>query len=78
MGVTSSENLEHHHPLSPIEELSLEAQGDHRFQPWKPLWPPTQAVKPATEKSLRGRQTVLHAGGGAYPNYIKPTEGVRL
>jgi len=78
MGISGSENAENYHPLSPIEELSLEGRDDHRIQAWKPIWPPTHAVTPATEKSHMGQQTVLHSGGGAYPNYIKPTEGVRL
>jgi len=49
-----------------------------RVQAWKRVWPPTESVKPAAEKAPKGQMKNLGETGGAYPNYIKPTEGVRL
>jgi len=60
-----------------LKGLANKGDGD-RNQPWKTVWPPAEEVKPASEKSRAGQMRVLYAGGGAYPNFIKPTEGVRL
>lgn len=57
---------------------SLNDNEKEREQPWTKVWPPVEEVKPASEKSKAGQMRVLYNGGGAYPNFIKPTEGVRL
>jgi hypothetical protein len=50
---------------------------EKRSQPWKSSWPPIHSVKPASEQARAGA-LMLQGGGGAYPNFIKSTEGVRL
>jgi len=77
MGPTTSAKTMDHQPLSPNEEFARH-ETDQRVQAWKQVWPPSGAVQPASEKDLTGRIKVLHQGGGAYPNFIKATEGIRL
>jgi len=49
-----------------------------KSQPWKSQWPPSTPVQPGGEQATAGKAIILQGGGGAYPNNIRPTEGVRL
>ena len=78
MGSSDLSKNENNQPLSPTEQLAAKDYEDSRVQVWKGIWPPTQAVTPIRENGAAGQTQVLHQGGGAYPNFIKATEGVRL
>ena len=50
-----------------------------RLQPWKSQWPPQGPVSPLKTKAQKGQNVVLvEGGGGAYPNKIMESQGVRF